>query len=255
MNCSSFILKIMKFTEQDYIVKQNFDISSLDYKKIKLHIIGYENFANLTKNCFFIFDYYKHNYLCIKSFNEYFNEIPEKINEPYLFFNNKIHPDDLDFVYQIHLRTFRYVFSLAQNERKGLQMYYNCRYQNKFNEYEMTNINIKLLDTDSIGNIWLVLFVIEMSDSENYKIPYIETETGDIRQFTLNQTLLKKLTDAEKEIVFMMFGNISNKEIAQLMHKSFNTIRANIQNIYFKLEVTNRFEFQKKLLTQCVNPV
>lgn len=240
----------MKYKEQDYIVRQDFDVDSLNYEKVKNHISGLEIFAQTTKKCFFIFDYCQHNYFCLKSYNEYFNDYSENIKEPYLFFNNKIHPDDVDFVYQIHQRAFSYVFSLAQNERNGLQLFYNCRFLNKFKKYEMTNINIKLLENDSLGNIWLVLFVIDKSISTNFIIPYIETFSGEIRQYTLNQDLLKKLTDTEKEIVFMMFGDISHKEIAKLMHKSINTIRTHIYSIFGKIVVIDKLDLQKKLLSK-----
>ena len=108
----------MKLQEKDYIVNQNFDISSLDYEKAKQHIIGLKDVAFATKQCFFIFDYFKHNYFYINTNNEYFSKVPQIIKEPYLFFNEKIHPSDLIFVHQIHHRVFNFVFSLDIEKEK-----------------------------------------------------------------------------------------------------------------------------------------
>jgi len=249
MNCSSFSFKIMHY-EQDYFVKQDFDVSSLDYEKAKLCITGYENFAEALNKCFFIFDYYKHNFFFIKSYNEYLKKIPTTIKEPYLFFNNNIHPEDLDFVYQINNRTFNYIFSLPYEQKQGLKLFFNCRFLNCYEQFEMTNITLKLIETDSKGNIWLVLFIIEKSDSENYAIPFVETKNREIRQFTLNQMLLKKLTDTEKEIVLYLFGNMTHKEISDLLRKSIKTVRFHIYNIKNKLEVKNMLDLQKKLLSK-----
>jgi len=98
----------MKYKESDYVVKQDFEVSSLDYQKAEAHILGIEHFGHAAKKCFFIFDYYKHNYFHINTYNEYFNNIPKTITEPYLLFNNQIFDQDIDFVYEIHHRAFSY---------------------------------------------------------------------------------------------------------------------------------------------------
>jgi len=121
--------------------------------------------------------------------------------------------------------------------------------QNVANEFCMTDITLKVLETDSKGCVWLVLFVIEKSLTENFGIPYIEMFLSkEIRQFTLNQLLLKTLTNMEKEVAFLLFGNNTQKEIADLMIKSVNTIKTHINSVYDKLGVENKFDFQKRLL-------
>ena len=122
--------------------------------------------------------------------------------------------------------------------------------QNNSNKFPMTDIILKLIETDRNGCIWLVLFVLEKSKTDYFKIPYIETDFDKHRhQFELNQLLLKKLTATEKEIVSYLFDNIPNNEIADLSHRSYYTIRTHIKNIYNKIEVEDRLELQKKLLS------
>ena len=66
----------------------------------------------------------------------------------------------------------------------------------------MTDICLKLIETDTTGNIWLVLFVLEKSNTDSFIIPYIENKKGNIRQFTLNQNRISLLSKTEKEIIF-----------------------------------------------------
>jgi len=238
----------MKFREQDYIVHQDFDVASLDYEKVNKYIIGLELFAQTSKKCFFIFDYYKHNYLYLKTYSEYFNDYSVDIEEPYLFFNKKLHPEDIDFVHEIHYRVFKYVFSLNIEERKNLQLFYNCRMKNKSELFVMTNVSLKIIELDSNGNIWLVLFVIEKSYSENYIIPFIENSTKDYRQFTFNQDILQNLSNIEKEVAMLLFTEIKIYEIAELMFKSPYTIKSHIQKLFKKAKAKNRLDFQRKLL-------
>lgn len=235
--------------EQDFIVKQIFDTESLNYKIAKKKIDGLIDLAYTKKLCFFIFDYYKHDYYYIKSFNEYFNKIPDEISEPYLFFNLKIHEEDRILIKQIHHRAFDFVFSYPSNNRKDLTLYFSCRMQNDKKKHQMTDISLKVLETDTNGSIWLVLFIIEKSTSNNYKIPYIESSnTNKLEMFDLKIELFDRLTSTEKKIAKLLFSKMTNKEIADKLFKSVNTIKSHLKNIYLKTETNNRLEFQKKML-------
>ncbi len=235
--------------EQEFIVKQNFDIENLNYKIAEKKIAGLIDLVYTKKLCFFIFDYYKHDYYYIKSFNEYFNEIPDKISEPYLFFNLKIHKEDRVLVKKIHYRAFDFVFSLPSNNRKNLRLYYNCRMQNDEKKHQMTDITLNVLATDNNGSIWLVLFIIEKSTFDNFKIPHIEIpNTNKLEMFDFKIELFDRLTSTEKKVSKLLFSKLSNKEIADKLYRSVNTIKSHLKNIYLETETNNRLEFQKKIL-------
>lgn len=185
----------------------------------------------------------------IALFNEYFNEIPKKISKPYLFFYLKIHNDDRILVKQIHNKLFDLVFSYPLNNRKNLTFYYNCRMQNNKKQYQMTDISLKILETDSNGSIWLILFIIEKSTSNNYKIPYIEIpNNGKLEMIDLKCKLFDSLTSTEKKIAKLLFSNYTNREIADKLNRSVYTIKSHLTNIYLKTETNSRLEFQKKIL-------
>lgn len=121
--------------------------------------------------------------------------------------------------------------------------------QNANNKFPMTDITLKLIETDRKGCIWLVLFIIEKSEKDYFQIPYIETSFDNERHlFDFNKKLLDQLTATEKEVLFFFFGNYSNNEIAELIFKSPQTVRSHLQSIYSKFNVNNKFDLQKKIL-------
>lgn len=240
---------MMNIKEEDYIVNQPFDVESLDYEKAKLTISGITEVAFAQKMCFFVFDYFKHNYLFIKSFNEYFNDIPENIEEPYLFFNLKVHPEDRILIKQIHHRAFSFIFSQKLEKRKNAILRYSCRFQNKNKKYPMTDITLKMMETDRNGAVWLVLFLVEKSTSYFYSIPQIEIDNEETPYvFELNKGHLEKFTDQETLIAHKLFENVSHQEIAKQINRRVSTIRSHIYKLYIKTNAKNRLDFQKNML-------
>ena len=240
----------MKYKETDYHVKQDFDIESLDYSVAEKYKEFADIFSDTTDSCIFIFDYFKHNYFYIKSHNEYFCDIPEIIKQPYLFFNQKLHPEDVSFVYRIHHKAFSYVFESPQQARKGYKLKYNVRMIDNNNLYEMTDINLYLLETDKKGNIWLAMFVIRKSDKPFYSVPKITLPDQSFFYFNLNENLMTKLTPSEKTVAQMLMKNKSEKEVSVFLGKSLNTIKAHRKNIYIKARSHDKYTFQKKMLIE-----
>jgi DNA-binding NarL/FixJ family response regulator len=59
---------------------------------------------------------------------------------------------------------------------------------------------------------------------------------------SLDEPLLKPLSDREREILQLIAKGVSNSEAAKLLNLSKATIRTHLEHIYRKLEVTNRVE-------------
>jgi len=238
----------MKYKEEDYYVFQDFDIEGMDYKKPEQYIMGIDYVAKAENLCFFIFDYYKNNYFYIKSYNEYLNEL-SKINEnPFLFFIQNFFSEDLEYSFKIHHRAFSYVLALENTGKKELKLYYNCRFKNNKNNYEMTDITLQLLETDQKGNIWLVLFTLKKSKTEFFSIPYITFVDEKIYEFDLNTNIFEQLTLKEKKIATLLCGIKSYNEICDDLQVKTSTLKSHINNIYKKINVDNRLDLQKLLL-------
>lgn len=48
------------------------------------------------------------------------------------------------------------------------------------------------------------------------------------------------LTEREMSIALLVAEGLSNKEIADLLYISHHTVKTNLENIYYKLSITNR---------------
>ena len=238
----------MQFKETDYYVKQDFDETSLDYSKADKYISGIDVFSRNTDSCFFIFDYFKHKYLFLKSYNEYFTEHLNIIDNPYLFFNNKLHPEDVVFVYKLQHKVFSFVKEFPIENRQNFRLKYKVRMINKSGDFQMTDVELILLETDKNGNIWLVLFVLKKSSTENFMIPELRTADNTSIPFVLNLKLLNSFSQPEQDIIFELFSDKSNEEIALKLSRSVNTVKYHKKSIYDQMGVVSKFELQKRVL-------
>ncbi len=51
---------------------------------------------------------------------------------------------------------------------------------------------------------------------------------------------MQKLTEREKEVARLVMEGLSNKEIAAKLFISVHTVKANLEHIYEKLNISNR---------------
>lgn len=51
---------------------------------------------------------------------------------------------------------------------------------------------------------------------------------------------MQRLTEREKEIANLVMNGLTNKEIASRLFISAHTVKANLENIYYKLNISNR---------------
>ena len=62
---------------------------------------------------------------------------------------------------------------------------------------------------------------------------------------------MKKLTKREQEIAKLVAGGFSNTEIAQKLYISRHTVKADLSNIYDKLQIKNRVQLAIFCIQQC----
>lgn len=116
-------------------------------------------------------------------------------------------------------------------------------------EYVRAIEQITVLQSDSIGNPWLVMAICDLSPNQNLKTPssgkIISTITGEmfksIGEHQLQNPALN-LTKREKEILqFISKGNAS-KQIADKLQISIHTGNNHRRNILSKTGCLNTFD-------------
>ncbi|RYE26116.1 MAG: response regulator transcription factor [Sphingobacteriales bacterium] len=94
--------------------------------------------------------------------------------------------------------------------------------------------------------IWLALKIARPKVKEVVveKTVYVEQPTD----FTLNEKELSKLnlSKREMEVLQLMAEGLSNKEIAERLFVSLNTIKTHSSNLFFKLDVERRTQAVEK---------
>lgn len=92
-----------------------------------------------------------------------------------------------------------------------------------------------------------ILDVIEGGGSMSPSIAYKLLEHIKINTKAGTSSELELLTNREKEILELIKTGLQNKEIAEKLHISPQTVRKHLENIYEKLQVSNRVEAILKL--------
>lgn len=164
----------------------------------------------------------------------------------------EVHSEDLPDVMKNAIIAVKYVF-------QGNVNVHNIKvireYRAKIgNEYKRVSESMQVLETDGLGNIWLVLCTVEISP--NQQPPFgvnsliINTATGESFSFLSNDyrhdTILSK---RELEILNLITKGKLSKEISEQMCISVHTVNTHRQNILKKLNVSNSHEAIRLAMT------
>lgn len=102
----------------------------------------------------------------------------------------------------------------------------------------------------NLANQHYDITVIEHSSSNHYQQHYLLhiTEREKHKKSISNLIYQKTLTSREAEVCQLLLKGYTNKEVANELFISINTVKKHIQNIYDKLSIRNRSELSRILL-------
>lgn len=110
--------------------------------------------------------------------------------------------------------------------------------------------NWLLLGVHGYGNsmmndIYLKSAIQTINNGLTWLIPDITMEIlSKLNSDSLNQKdVLNQLSKAEQQVAILLKDGLSNTKISEELKLSINTVKSHIKNIYFKLEVKDRFSF------------
>lgn len=149
---------------------QCFDESLLDYSIIKQHEQLLNYLSTVGNSAVFIFDLYKQRYIyASQNFNEILGmDLRDLISkEGQQVTDNLLHPEDNFQFEQIQLNLYSFLFSLPASRKMNYKHVYSFRVLNSQNIYIRFVSQQQVLELDKLGNIWLVMGVIDLAPNQN----------------------------------------------------------------------------------------
>ena len=236
---------------QKFDLDQKFNETELDYSIAENFAVTLRHFESMSRQCLWIFDYYRNNFYYLSENTEFFKEenYEEVVENGYDWFIRKTHPDDILYLLAIHKAVWEFLKNLPDNQLVTyFKIAYIIRLRNAKGQYVSVSQQVKLAATDKHGNLWLSMGLFEKVTHELAYIPYIEnTQTGERTELSeivrsKQQLQAPELSDREIELLQYLADNLSQNEIAERMFISVHTLKNHRKNLYKKLHASDKQE-------------
>jgi len=84
------------------------------------------------------------------------------------------------------------------------------------------------------------------------QLPSDQAVSREKRNIAVTETALTVLTDRERQIIRLVSGGLSNKEIGRRLNITDGTIKVHLHNIFQKLEISNRTVLAALVISQMI---
>ena len=84
------------------------------------------------------------------------------------------------------------------------------------------------------------------------QLPSDQAVSREKRNIAVTETALTVLTDRERQIMRLVSGGLSNKEIGRRLNITDGTIKVHLHNIFQKLEISNRTVLAALVISQMI---
>jgi DNA-binding CsgD family transcriptional regulator len=229
---------------------QKFEVTSSDYAEFEKKLCFFDRLAEVENSSVTVLDMYKKRYIFLRSrFTEKFDNplIEHNPDDPF-YYTQFVPPEDLKTVIDAYRRSFFFILTLPQEERKDYKLIMNFRQRDKYGNYLNVILQLVVLELDKKGNIWLVLILDDLLPDKisfngvNRRL--INIKTGKICLFNDEIETKQKaiLSTREIEVLGLVSKGFVSKEIADRLFLSVNTVNNHRQNILEKINATNTSE-------------
>ena len=218
------------------------------YKDLHPYVESAKALARLTYKSLYIIDYNKLNFLYISS-NPLFlcgESVDEVMSEGYQFYYRHVPEEDLVFLQHVNQAGFEFFKRIAISERTEYTISYNFRIKpSESKEPILINHQLTPLRLDATGNIWLSLCLVSLAHTREVGETYISAVNSNKRwKLSLKSGRWKQLEDLtlsehEKAVVSLAHQGLSVGEIAQIIHRSEDSVKGYRKALFQKLEVSN----------------
>lgn len=225
-----------------------FNEEDLDYPWFESQKPLLEHLSNLDHSAISVFDLHQKKHLFASvNFNDLFNISQEDAlsNES---INSRVHPEDQIVLMKIGIRTLQLYYDLPPEAKTDFKLINEYRLMVSNQEYVRVIEQHKAFRTDTRGNVWLALSMVDLSPNQNPEhsvlSQVVNIRNGEAFSW-LNDISTKepgRLTRRESEVLSLVGKGLLSKEIGDLLNISVHTVNTHRQRILEKLEANNTIE-------------
>ena len=218
------------------------------YQGLHPYVESAKALARLTYKSLYIIDYNKLNFLYISS-NPLFlcgESVDEVMREGYQFYYRHVPEEDLVFLQQVNQAGFNFYKEIAISERTEYTISYNFRIiPAESKEPLLINHQLTPLKLDSSGNIWLSLCLVSLAHTREVGEVYVSAVNSNKRWRLSSKSgrwrQIEDLTlsEHEKAVISLAHQGLSVGEIAQIIHRSEDSVKGYRKALFQKLGVSN----------------
>ncbi len=247
-------INLEKFDIQDFNIEQSFTEKDLDYSIAENYAKILRHLEHFSHQCLWIFDYHLNNFYYISSNTNFFHkkDIDLVKENGYDYFIKNTYPNDILYLLHIHKSTWKFLQNLDKNQSvTDLKVNYVIQLRNALGKYVAVNQQVKLVETDKQGNIWLSLGSFEEVNDKLSYLPYIQNVVSGKKtnlfktSFSKHNFEVPKLSERELELLKYLTENFTQKEISERMYISMDTLKTHRKNLYRKLHAADKKEAMK----------
>ena len=235
---------------KDFFIKENsIDyISEETYNAINHIIEDIAAFARTTYKSVYVIDYYRQNFLYVADNPLFLCGIAadEVRKLGYNFYINQVIPEDLELLLEVNVAGFQFLENIAREELRNYTISCDFHVVNKESgKKQLINHQITPLRLTENGNVWLALCVASISSNDTSGNTEMSKNNSSIywdydrKTKKWKERLRLELKDIEKEVLRLSAKGYTMHEIADQIHRSFDTVKVYRKNLFEKLGVDN----------------
>lgn len=241
-------MNLSQLKEQYNSIKDSLQclVNDSNYVQFESHIQMLKTMAEIENRSIAIYDLHQKRFLVKQDANiallGYDSDESDHNNiEKY---HEKVHPDDIGFLYETEIMAHDFFHSIPAQERKNYKLIYDFRVKSKSGMYLRFMHQLLVFECDSEQKSWLLLIltdVIEENATEKRPRRYMmDIRTKQISLF--NDSIVKRkhlFTKREREILYLLAQGLESDAIADKLFISINTVNNHRQNILSKTGAAN----------------
>lgn len=222
-------------------------ISDADYEKVQLLIEAAKSFERSTYQCVYIIDYHKKNFLYVSTnIAKLCGVDAQRVKDfGYRFYIDYVPEEDLKMLLEINENGFKLFETIPVAERKDYNISYNFHIKKEGNRKALINHKITPLVLTSDGRMWLGMCTISLAAGNKagnviMKRPGADTYyeySLDTHKWSQKPEI--SLSETEKNVLSLSTQGYTMNDIADIICKSIDTVKACKRSIFQKMDVKN----------------